>query len=125
MICAQKSARELVGFLTPNKFYYLSLHRNCEDRHDEFICVVPACMLDTLSYIIWISTCSNYVLCHARLFCVCGSSHQKSHTLKKYRSTMATSRPRPRFAISQRILLVFFIPDKRRSPRKCALMTMC
>ena len=38
---------------------------------------------------------------------------------------MVTSQPGPGFAITQRILLLFFIPDKRRSPHKRALMTIC
>ena len=69
IICAQKSARELVGFLTPNKFYYLSLHRNCEDRHDEFIRIVLVDMLDTVSYIL-INTIYYYVLGRGDILCV-------------------------------------------------------
>ena len=38
---------------------------------------------------------------------------------------MVTSQPGLGFAITQRILLLFFIPDKRRSPHKRALMTIC
>ena len=34
-------------------------------------------------------------------------NHNITYTLKKYSSTMVTSRPRPRFAISQRILILF------------------
>ena len=69
IICAQKSAQELVGFLAPNKFYYLYLHRNCEDRHDEFIRIVLVDMLDTVSYIL-INTIYYYVLGRANILCV-------------------------------------------------------
>ena len=49
----------------------------------------------------------------------------KSRTLEKIRSTMMPSRPRLVFAISQRILLLFLISDKRRSPYKLAQLPLC
>ena len=52
-------------------------------------------------------------------------NHNITYTLKKYTSTMVTSRPRPRFAISQRILLLFFTSNERRSPYKRAQLTLC
>ena len=42
--------------------------------------------------------------------------------LKKYRSTMATSRSQTRYAISQRILLLLLIPDERCHPHHGAHM---
>ena len=45
--------------------------------------------------------------------------------LKKYRSTMATSRSRTRFAISQQILLLFLIPDEHCNPHHCMHTLTC
>ncbi len=66
----------------------------------------------------------------APVFCRCGSSMvqyhtHKSRTLEKFRSTMMPSRPRLGFAISQQILLLFLISDKRRSPYKRAQLPPC
>ena len=45
--------------------------------------------------------------------------------LKKYRSTMATSRSQTRFVISQWILLVFLFADECRNPYHCLHTLIC
>ncbi len=122
IICAQKSARELVGFLAPNKFYYLYLHRNCEDRHDEFIRIVLVDMLDTVSYIL-INTIYYYVLGRGDILCV-----KKSQLTYIKKSTDRDHGDKPvgtGIRHNSANIAPFFIPDKRRSPHKRALMTIC
>ncbi len=56
------------------------------------------------------------------MWLLCGSSITP---VKKYRSTMATGRPQTWFPISQQILPLFLIMDKRHHPYHRVLMLMC
>ena len=54
----------------------------------------------------------------------CSNYTDRLH-LKKYRSTMATSRSQTRFVISQWILLVFLFADECRNPYHCLHTLIC
>ena len=74
-------------------------------------------MWDTLPYK-WISMYNTYTIPHDFVF----RSHN-NQWLKNKRIQIDHGRPQTGFAISQRILLHFLIPDKRRYPYDHALMT--